>query len=50
MDGQVPDIKLSMTPENIGPPLENAKEVHMHFNDCIKDMRALLDTYAPPQS
>ena len=27
--------------------LENAKEVHMHLNDFVKDTRALLDTYAP---
>lgn len=50
MDGQTPDIKLSMTPENIKPLLENAREVHTRLNECIKEMRALLDTYAPPQS
>lgn len=50
MDGQAPDIKLSMTPENIKPLLENAKEVHTRLNECIREMRALLDTYAPPQS
>ncbi|KAI6011829.1 hypothetical protein EDC04DRAFT_758818 [Pisolithus marmoratus] len=44
-DGQIPDFKLSMTPENIRPLLENAKEVHARLNDCIKEMRTLLDTY-----
>ncbi|KAL4064673.1 hypothetical protein V8B97DRAFT_2111834 [Scleroderma yunnanense] len=47
--GSVPDFKLSMTPENIKPLLENAKEVHMRLNECIKEMRALIDTYAPSQ-
>ena len=47
MDGQALDIKLSMTPENIRPLVENTKEVHMHLNDFVKDMHALLDTYAP---
>ncbi|KAI6127189.1 hypothetical protein F5141DRAFT_1210518 [Pisolithus sp. B1] len=49
-DGQVSDFKLSMTPENIKPLLENAKEVHVRLNDCIKEMRVLLDTYAPTPS
>lgn len=49
VDGQAPDIKLSMTPDNIKPLLENAKEVHARLNECIKEMRALLDTYALPQ-
>jgi len=37
------DLKLSMTPENIKPLLENAKEVHLRLNECIRDVRALLD-------
>lgn len=49
-DGQASDFKLSMTPENIKPLLENAKEVHARLNDCIKEMQALLDTYAQIQS
>ncbi|KAI6104575.1 hypothetical protein EDD16DRAFT_1492581 [Pisolithus croceorrhizus] len=49
-DGQLSDFKLSMTPENIKPLLENAKEVHVRLNDCIKEMRVLLDTYAPTPS
>jgi hypothetical protein len=32
-----------MTPENIKPLLENAKEVHLRLNECIRDVRALLD-------
>lgn len=39
----LPDLKLSMTPENIKPLLENAKEVHLRLNECIRDVRALLD-------
>ncbi|KAG6336077.1 hypothetical protein ID866_3003 [Astraeus odoratus] len=46
-DVQVPDFKLSMTPENIKPLLENAKEVHARLNECIKEMRVLLDKYKP---
>ncbi|KAI6102289.1 hypothetical protein EDD17DRAFT_1477776 [Pisolithus thermaeus] len=49
-DGQLSDFKLSMTPENIKPLLENAKEVHVRLNDCIKEMRVLLDTYVPTPS
>jgi len=37
----LPD-KLAMTPENIKPLLENAKEVHARLTDCIGEMRTLL--------
>ena len=36
VDGQAPDTKLSMTPESIRPLLENAKEVHVRLNDCMR--------------
>ncbi|KAG2346198.1 hypothetical protein BDR05DRAFT_1057828 [Suillus weaverae] len=38
------EFKLSMTPENIRPLLDNAKEVHLRLNECIREVRALLDT------
>ncbi|KAJ7279675.1 hypothetical protein C8J57DRAFT_1712629 [Mycena rebaudengoi] len=38
----LPDPKLAMTPENIRPLLENAKEVHARLSDCIGEIRALL--------
>ncbi|KAF9076314.1 hypothetical protein BDP27DRAFT_1398518 [Rhodocollybia butyracea] len=34
--------KLAMTPENIKPLLENAKEVHTRLTDCIREIRALM--------
>jgi hypothetical protein len=37
------EFKLSMTPENIKPLLDNAKEVHLRLNECIREVRALLD-------
>ncbi|KAH7925772.1 hypothetical protein BV22DRAFT_1033576 [Leucogyrophana mollusca] len=40
----LPEIKLAMTPENIKPLLENAKEVHLRLNECIREVRILLDT------
>lgn len=39
----LPEIKLSMTPENIKPLLENAKEVHIRCHECIRELRVLLD-------
>ncbi|KAG1743817.1 hypothetical protein EDB19DRAFT_1697079 [Suillus lakei] len=44
------EFKLSMTPENIKPLLDNAKEVHLRLNECIREVRALLDasTNSPP--
>ncbi|KAH7914872.1 hypothetical protein BJ138DRAFT_1123089 [Hygrophoropsis aurantiaca] len=40
----LPEFKLAMTPENIKPLLENAKEVHLRLNECIREVRSLLDT------
>jgi len=37
------ESKLAMTPENIKPLLENAKEVHARLGDCIMEIRRLLD-------
>lgn len=37
------DPKLAMTPENIKPLLENAKEVLSKLNDCITEIRALIN-------
>jgi hypothetical protein len=36
------DPKLAMTPENIRPLLENAREVHARLDECIGEMRMLL--------
>ncbi|KAF9221162.1 hypothetical protein BS17DRAFT_786002 [Gyrodon lividus] len=44
----LPDIKLSMTPENIKPLLENAREVHSRCNECLRELRALLDVVPVP--
>ena len=43
-----PDPKLGMimTPENIKPLLENAKEVHVKLHECIVEIRALIDNGA----
>lgn len=35
-------LALSMTPENIKPLLENAREVHSKCNECIEELRGLL--------
>ncbi|KAG2124807.1 hypothetical protein DEU56DRAFT_826617 [Suillus clintonianus] len=40
------EFKLAMTPENIKPLLDNAKEVHLRLNECIREVRALLDVSA----
>ena len=44
----LPDPKLGMimTPENIKPLLENAKEVHVKLHDCIVEIRALINNGA----
>lgn len=36
-------LALAMTPENIKPLLENAKEVQSKLSDCIAEIRALVD-------
>lgn len=39
----LPDAKqLAMTPENIKPLLENAREVHARLSECIGEIRILL--------
>jgi serine/arginine repetitive matrix protein 2 len=38
----ISDFKLAMTPENIKPLLENAREVHTRLNECLAELRALL--------
>lgn len=38
----ISDFKLAMTPENIKPLLENAREVHARLNECLAELRALL--------
>lgn len=40
--GTLPDPKLAMTPENIKPLLENAREVQARLGDCIAEIRYLL--------
>ncbi|KAI0628351.1 hypothetical protein C8Q77DRAFT_1068231 [Trametes polyzona] len=39
----LPDMKLAMTPENIKPLLENAREVHARCSECITELEALLN-------
>ncbi|KXN80822.1 hypothetical protein AN958_07258 [Leucoagaricus sp. SymC.cos] len=36
--------RLAMTPENIKPLLENAKEVHARLGDCLMEIRTLLES------
>ncbi|KAJ7483050.1 hypothetical protein B0H11DRAFT_1862639 [Mycena galericulata] len=38
----LPDPKLAMTPRNIRPLLESAREVHARLSDCIAEIRSLL--------
>jgi serine/arginine repetitive matrix protein 2 len=45
----LPDPKLEMTPENIKPLLENAKEVQARLNECIAEIRSLLRMHADPR-
>ncbi|TFK61550.1 hypothetical protein BDN72DRAFT_438768 [Pluteus cervinus] len=40
----LPDPKLAMTPENIKPLLENAREVHARLNECIVELKELLSS------
>lgn len=39
---------LAMTPENIKPLLENAKEVQARLGDCIAELRVLVSRSAEP--
>ena len=41
-------LALAMTPENIRPLLENAKEVHARCTQCLDELRQLLAAYARP--
>ncbi|KAL7278383.1 hypothetical protein ACG7TL_008363 [Trametes sanguinea] len=45
--GPLPDVKLAMSPENIKPLLENAREVHARCVECIGELEALLNNAAP---
>ena len=38
----ISEFKLAMTPENIKPLLENAREVQVRLNACIAELRLLL--------
>ena len=38
-----PKLGMMMTPENIKPLLENAKEVHVKLHECIVEIRALIE-------
>lgn len=44
----LPDPTLAMTPENIRPLLENAREVQARLMECIAEMQALLAAYLHP--
>jgi hypothetical protein len=39
---QLPDPQLAMTPENIRPLLENAREVQQRLTECVEEVRGLL--------
>lgn len=41
-NGGYPDIKLTFTPENIKPLLENAKEVQKALRECVEELRELV--------
>ncbi|OBZ73071.1 hypothetical protein A0H81_06595 [Grifola frondosa] len=38
----LPDMKLAMSPENIRPLLENAREVYARCSECIVELEALV--------
>lgn len=38
------ESRLAMTPENIKPLLENAKEIHARLVDCIAEIQQLLES------
>ncbi|KAL6301929.1 hypothetical protein BKA93DRAFT_737846 [Sparassis latifolia] len=46
--GTLPESRLSMTPENIQPLLENAREVHARCSECIIELQALLTVNGGP--
>ena len=39
---ELSEFKLAMTPENIKPLLENAREVHLRLEECIAELQVLL--------
>ncbi|KAF7972308.1 hypothetical protein HWV62_18486 [Athelia sp. TMB] len=39
---ELSEFKLAMTPENIKPLLENAREVHLRLEECIAELKVLL--------
>lgn len=41
-DGDRRSLALSLTPETIGPLLENAREVHARCTECVDELRALI--------
>jgi hypothetical protein len=43
----ISEFKLAMTPENIKPLLENAREVHTKLMECIAELRVLLASAKP---
>jgi len=43
----ISEFKLAMTPENIKPLLENAREVQMRLTECVAELRVLLATMKP---
>ncbi|KAG6844824.1 hypothetical protein H0H87_003391 [Tephrocybe sp. NHM501043] len=43
----LPDPALAMTPENIRPLLENAREVKSKLTECIAEVETLLGMYPP---
>ncbi|CAA7257453.1 unnamed protein product [Cyclocybe aegerita] len=45
MSAPLPDPKLAMTPENIRPLLENAREVQAKILECLAELRGLVDVY-----
>ncbi|KAH7100321.1 hypothetical protein BKA62DRAFT_250362 [Auriculariales sp. MPI-PUGE-AT-0066] len=42
----LPDLRLAVTPENILPLLEYAKEVHTRLNSCVAELRSALPRYS----
>jgi hypothetical protein len=41
-DELLPDPQLAMTPENIRPLLDNAREVHARLTECVSEVKGLL--------
>jgi hypothetical protein len=41
----VPELRLAMTPENIKPLVENAREVHGRLVECVAEIRSLLESH-----